>query len=399
MFYLRQCPLFVTQLLFVLIDCCIALLFRRIALYNAPLIGKIVNPPYVLQHLPDVVMAFYLFNPFTIMSCVALNLTIFTHLGIAASIAFAMQGMMFTSAFSIACAIYLDVYPIMLLPAIAILLHDRSHPLSDYSLREAQELVVDETKSAGEEEEEEDTSVYLLGVTVRPGEKLTFLTAPAWGVGEYLRFAALPVLCVAAWVLALLWLSFLFLKDWTFLEHSYGFTFMVWDLRPSVGVFWYFFTAIFIRFRTFFLLIFHSHMLFYVPPLVIRYRTEPLFLASVIVGIFSVFKSYSVIADSAFAVTFLLTNFVVLVPKMRRMHAVVYVFAQSCVIGNLMWFLWIYPGSGNANFVYFQSLAYIFCLLFGLVESLTAVRKLKAVEHQIEEMPKRLPDQGVCTIS
>lgn len=43
------------------------------------------------------------------------------------------------------------------------------------------------------------------------------------------------------------------------------------DLTPNIGVFWYFMTEIFDRFRTFFLFCFHGHIIAYVIPLVYRF--------------------------------------------------------------------------------------------------------------------------------
>jgi phosphatidylinositol glycan class U len=193
---------------------------------------------------------------------------------------------------------------------------------------------------------------------------------------------------LVGWLAGLTILSLLMTKDGAYLNQSYGFLFAVRDLRPTIGVFWYFFSEMFERFRLFFLLVFHGHLFFYAPSLAIVFHREPVFLAYLLVAIPAIFKAYPVIGDTTFALCLALTNLYLLLPCMRRVYLHVYAFLQTSVIGVLMWFLWISPGSGNANFFYFQSLAFVFTNCFAVVETVGAVRRLRIIEHDIPSAGK-----------
>jgi phosphatidylinositol glycan class U len=66
---------------------------------------------------------------------------------------------------------------------------------------------------------------------------------------------------------------------------------------------------------------------------------------------------------------------------MRRIFPLVWLLLLSSCLAFLMWFLWIYPGSGNANFFYFQTLIFVFCNAFVVIEAIGAVRRLKAARE------------------
>ena len=63
------------------------------------------------------------------------------------------------------------------------------------------------------------------------------------------------------WAAALAWLSFAAIGDRAssgeWIGATYGLVLSAEDLTPNLGVFWYFFTEIFEKFRLFFLFVFH----------------------------------------------------------------------------------------------------------------------------------------------
>lgn len=97
------------------------------------------------------------------------------------------------------------------------------------------------------------------------------------------------------------------------------------------------------RFRVFFLVVCHTHLLFYLPPLLIRFRyarrrhslsqrvihhadiryywvyqwysDEPLFVCWCMVAISSIFKAYPVIGDAGFSLSFLFVHRPLLEPS------------------------------------------------------------------------------------
>ncbi len=67
----------------------------------------------------------------------------------------------------------------------------------------------------------------------------------------------------------------------------------------------------------------------------------------------------------------------------RVVLPVIFLFVLCCHLAVLMWFLWITPGSGNANFLYFQTLLYTGCNAFWIIECVGSVRRIKAVAAAI----------------
>lgn len=75
---------------------------------------------------------------------------------------------------------------------------------------------------------------------------------------------------------------------------------MVPDLRPNVGLFWYFFTEMFEHFRPLFVCAFQINCFLYVAPLALRLRKEPMLLAFSLAALSTVFRSYPSVGDLGF---------------------------------------------------------------------------------------------------
>jgi GPI transamidase subunit PIG-U. len=73
------------------------------------------------------------------------------------------------------------------------------------------------------------------------------------------------------------------------------------DLRPNVGLFWYFFTEMFENFRLLFIYAFQINAaLLYLVPLTLRLHGEPMLLAASLTALMAVFKSYPSLGDVGF---------------------------------------------------------------------------------------------------
>ncbi len=57
------------------------------------------------------------------------------------------------------------------------------------------------------------------------------------------------------------------------------------------------------------------------------------------------------------------------------------VFGLCVIVGSVMGVLWLTAGSGNANFVYFQSLLYLGCEAYLLLDAIGAARKFVVKPH------------------
>ncbi|KAF2192151.1 PIG-U-domain-containing protein [Zopfia rhizophila CBS 207.26] len=246
--------------------------------------------------------ASFLFNPFTVATCIARPTSALTNLFIFLAMAKASQGASITFVLALSFASYLAMHPILLLPPLLLLCYD-----------------VRATKSKSAPNPLIFTAVHVFGL------------ATALGV--------------------LLYLSALLTGSWEFLAATYGVRLLLPDLTPNVGLWWYFFTEMFDSFREFFLGVFWLHVVSYVGGLTIRLRRQPLFVAATLTGIFAVFSPYPSIADA--------TLYLSLVPLFRHLFPLMrYTFLASSTIlytsflGPAFYYLWIYAGSGNANFFY-----------------------------------------------
>lgn len=76
------------------------------------------------------------------------------------------------------------------------------------------------------------------------------------------------------------------------------------DLQPNIGLFWYFFTEMFEHFRTLFLIAFQMNAtILYLIPLTIKLHKQPIFLATIITALTSIFRSYPCVGDVAFYIS------------------------------------------------------------------------------------------------
>lgn len=346
---LRKFDIIYTQLIFIAVDVLISITLKAIINHRK---SSSNNDSFILKNLSDVVAGCYLLNPFSVFSCIGMSSVTFTHACSLLSILCAMDGYIFWTSWFLAIAVYLDVFPILLIAPLVILIEQARN------------------------KDNVNGSSFFTKLKIRSLIVCTFTLSVA----------------------GLLYLSFLMFKDWSFMWESYGFNFMVQDFTPNIGIFWYFHTEMFERFFNFFLATFHSLIFFYAPPLTIRFYDKPLFLAWCLCAIPSVFKPYPVVGDIAFALVFLLVNLELILKKMRRIYPLVYFLIQSAVGGILMWFLWIYPGSGNANFFYFQSLVFSLCVSFIITEAITAVRRLDAdCTHGLSKTEEKISTGGKLT--
>ena len=243
----------------------------------------------------------FLFNPFTIATCVGRPTSVFTTCAILHAIAKAVAGSTFHSMLAISLASYLSMYPLLLLLPLTLLCYDRQNS----------------TKR----------------------------------IDSLFKFASGSVVVVAGSLFLLLQMSSLITGSWEFIASTYGVQLLLPDLTPNVGLWWYFFIEMFDSFRNFFLGVFWLHLSSYVGGLTIRLRSQPLFILTMVLGVFAIFKPYPSISDASL--------FLAMLPLYRHVFPLMkYTFVESSIIlyatflGPAFYYLWIYAGSGNANFFY-----------------------------------------------
>ncbi|KAL8993908.1 MAG: hypothetical protein Q9169_005999, partial [Polycauliona sp. 2 TL-2023] len=266
----------------------------------------------------------FLFNPFTIATCLARPTSVFSNCAILFAISSAVDRRPSKSMLALALAAYLSLYPALLLPPLILLCHDQFV-------------------------EQRDSKTKL--------PSRSFELASIFGVS-------------LVWFLAISYL--LTGQSWEFLRSTYGVHLLLPDLTPNVGLWWYFFIEMFDSFREFFLGVFWLHLVGYVGGLCFRLRKQSLFVITTIIGIFAIFQPYPSIADASLYFALLpLYNHVF--PLMRYTFFAMATILYATLLGPAFYYLWIYAGSGNANFFYAITLVWSLGLSVIVGECLFAV--------------------------
>ncbi|XP_020525377.1 phosphatidylinositol glycan anchor biosynthesis class U protein-like, partial [Amborella trichopoda] len=154
---------------------------------------------------------------------------------------------------------------------------------------------------------------------------------------------------------------------------TYGFILNVEDLSPNLGVFWYFFAEVFDYFRVFFLLVFHANILFMISPLFIRLNHRPCFLAFVYIAISSILKSYSSVIGASALYLGMMGLFIHELAGMRFSLFLLSGYIGVSLLSPVMHNLWIWRGTGNANFYFATALAYACFQILLVIESVGTV--------------------------
>ncbi|KAF2218929.1 GPI transamidase subunit PIG-U [Elsinoe ampelina] len=270
------------------------------------------------------VAACYLFNPFTVLTCLGRPTSVFATYFVVLATAKACSGAAMSSAFALALASYTSLHPGLLLPALAIFCHDRA--------------------------------------ALRNPKK-----SQSWAA-----FSIQYSIAFAAFFAILLGLSFFLVQDWSFLRSVYGTRLLLPDLTPNVGLWWYFFIEMFDSFRSFFLGVFWIHMASYAPVLTLRLKKQPLAAVVLMCGVFAIFQPYANVGDAG-AFMSMLSLYGHVFDMTRYMFTALSSLLYTSLLGPAFYYLWIYAGSGNANFFYAITLVWSLGLVVILADVLYAV--------------------------
>lgn len=129
------------------------------------------------------------------------------------------------------------------------------------------------------------------------------------------------------------------------------------------------------HFRVFFLYTFQLNALvLYLVPLTLKFRREPLFMATLLIALNAIFRSYPCIGDVAF--------YLALLPMWQHVHrfmshnfVVACFFLVTSALGPVVWHLWINSASANANFYFGVTLSFATAQIFLVTDLLFAYVK------------------------
>ncbi|KAK9248018.1 GPI transamidase subunit PIG-U [Lipomyces tetrasporus] len=164
--------------------------------------------------------------------------------------------------------------------------------------------------------------------------------------------------------------------SWQYLSATYGSLLFFKDLVPNMGLWWYFFMEMFDFFRPLFTYIFQLYSLIYVLPITFRLHNYPLMAITCIVGITTISKSYPEIGDLGMYIS-LLSLFRFIFPNVRYALLAALVILHSLVLAPNFYHLWIYLGSGNANFIYAITLVYAIGMTLIVTDTLRAALRIE----------------------
>jgi phosphatidylinositol glycan class U len=250
--------------------------------------------------------------------------------------------------------------------------------------RVLREMSADDQRGALQQQASKYTTLHLLPSLPELGAALYLLNPYTWmatvalSPSTLFNAAVLLLLYAALAHRALLALAALLYATDTWsaerVLQSYGTAVLASDLQPNIGLFWYYFTEMFTHFRAFFLFVFQYHLFVYFIPLTWRLKNHPEIVYWALVAAMAIFKAYPSVAD----ISLHLAMLPLFVHKLRELH---YGFVIGCgfvyitVLAPIIWRMWIFTGTGNANFYYGLNLALAVLQILLVTDSLSAIMK------------------------
>ncbi|KAK1430587.1 hypothetical protein QVD17_13437 [Tagetes erecta] len=296
----------------------------------------------------DIASLVYLWNPLTIITCLGYSTSPIENLMIVLSLYGACKRLVPLAAFGWVMASHLSLYPVILIIPLVLLIGSGL-----------------------------DTPPRKLFLQLTDGNDYKKTTNGSLHLTNFSwRRVVLFLLWASAWAFYVLVLCGISIKEYSSLgemfKRTYGFILSVEDLFPNIGVLWYFFAEVFDFFRDFFLIVFHINILFMVLPLAIRLHHRPCFLAFVYIAISSILKSYPSVGDSALYLG-LLGLFVNALADMQFSFFLFSGYLGTLLLSPVMHNLWIWRGTGNANFYFATAMAYACFQIILVVESVSSM--------------------------
>jgi hypothetical protein len=166
--------------------------------------------------------------------------------------------------------------------------------------------------------------------------------------------------------------------------HTYSVHFQFSKSRPTLGLLWYFFSQIFDRFRSLYSIIIPAPLLIHSLSLVIRLPQYPFFIIMVTQSLSIIFHPLPTLKHYLFIFFLFILNYPVLRPRLGNLTFLIFAILHFLIGFITMWASWIDLGSGNANFVFFQTILFNAFILLLLLELLTSVRTLTSIPPGLE---------------
>eukprot|EP01112_Ceratiomyxa_fruticulosa_P011800 TRINITY_DN3235_c0_g1_i1.p1 TRINITY_DN3235_c0_g1~~TRINITY_DN3235_c0_g1_i1.p1 ORF type:complete len:429 (-),score=71.33 TRINITY_DN3235_c0_g1_i1:101-1387(-) len=346
LFYpLHNLDVIFTQLFYVSLDIIFALVLRSISFMTKE-----------SESFSNLIATLYLFNPFTIFSCIGMSTTNINNTSIIVALFYAHKGNIPLTSFFIALASYLTIYPIVLVPPLIVLLHKYNQKTPSPPRSRSHSTPPNTT--------DKPTYTTIFSTTT------CFLLFLGW----------------------LLWLSYKLLHSWDFLQESYLSMVGGLDLTPTIGLFWYFFVEIFEHFRSLFLFVFQYHPFVYVAPLTLRLYRHPMVLFWTLTAIISILKAYPSVSDLSLHLSIIpllrsnVNGSILSLTGVKNATLVGVAMFYCTILSPILWHMWIYQGTGNANFYYAANLVMTLAHIILIVDIVSSVFKSNFIAKHANEI-------------
>ena len=324
------------------------------------------------NNLSDLCATAYLLHPFALGSSAAWDTSSLVRVLTMASIYFASHSATSLSSFFLACAGYVEIHPLLYVVATAAI-----------EKKEREEMVQEKEEKEKEKEKKKGKGKGKLKnkiVGKRRDDRVSY------GVVLGHQCGWLIVWSVVLQVLSAFSLQRInetgrpsninettttmhstILSSRQGMLHTYRSTY-VWHLTandntPNVGIYWYFFSMLFVRFRSYFTFVFNVQLFVYVAPLVVRLRGRPYILLTILISLVALLRPYPTLGDFSLPMV-LMTMHPYVVARMRAKSVLLVALSIGVVLLPTFGYLWLYPGAACANHYYFSQATYtLSCLL------------------------------------
>lgn len=162
-------------------------------------------------------------------------------------------------------------------------------------------------------------------------------------------------------------------------SQTWGFILLVKDYTPNIGLYWYFFLEMFLNFTPFFKFVFHSHAVIMALPLAIRLGHRPFLLLWCQLLISCLFKAYPSVGD--------LVPYLTLLPllheQLQHMKLKLFLlnaFLLLAVLGPAMFHQWIELDAANSNYFYSITLGIAVWQILLLAQMLVATIRVDRIK-------------------
>ena len=145
--------------------------------------------------------------------------------------------------------------------------------------------------------------------------------------------------------------------SWSFVRPCYLRAWSYPDLAPNLGLWFYLFACMFSRFRRFFVFALHAFLYVFAVPLHVHLGRRPGLEASLALCVLYVLQPYPELLHVAAAVPVLLLAHPRVLVAVRTAAPAALVVATTLVLQPVMLASWLQRRTGNANYLYFQTLA------------------------------------------